>query len=45
VTPAATFAKTVEAGEARVKREEDMIRRIRAGELTLDLLGLRRSDA
>jgi len=45
VTSAATFARTVEAGEARVKREEEMIRRIKGGELTLDLLGLRQQDA
>jgi 4-hydroxy-4-methyl-2-oxoglutarate aldolase len=44
VAPYDTFAKTVEAGEARVQREEEMIRRIKAGELTLDLLGLRRQD-
>jgi len=45
VTSAETFAKTIEAGEARVRREEEMIRRIKAGALTLDLLDLRRSDA
>jgi 4-hydroxy-4-methyl-2-oxoglutarate aldolase len=35
------FEQTVVAAEARVAREAELIRRIKAGELTLDLLGLR----
>jgi len=37
----ASFEQAVVAAEARVAREAELIRRIRAGELTLDLLGLR----
>src|SRR6266566_3148854 len=41
VTDGASFEEAVVAAEARVAREVELIRRIKAGELTLDLLGLR----
>jgi len=41
VADAAGFEQAVVAAEARVAREAELIRRIKEGELTLDLLGLR----
>jgi 4-hydroxy-4-methyl-2-oxoglutarate aldolase len=41
VADAAGFEQAVVAAEARVAREAELIQRIKKGELTLDLLGLR----
>ena len=41
VIPAARAAEVLATGAARASRESDLFERLRAGELTLDLLGLR----
>jgi 4-hydroxy-4-methyl-2-oxoglutarate aldolase len=41
VLPANRVADALERGEARAAKERDVVERLRAGELTLDLLGLR----
>lgn len=43
VSDEARFEEAVVAAEARVAREVELIQRIKQGELTLDLLGLRRA--
>jgi 4-hydroxy-4-methyl-2-oxoglutarate aldolase len=42
VLPAARVAEIVEAGHQRVRQETDYLRRLRAGELTMDIYGFRR---
>ncbi len=42
VLPAARLAEVVAAAHERVAQESDYLRRIRAGELTMDIYGLRR---
>ena len=41
VSEAGRFAQTIQDAEARAARESELISRIKGGELTLDLLGLR----
>ncbi len=45
VCEASRFEATLRDGEARADRETGMIARIKKGELTLDLLGLRAADS
>jgi 4-hydroxy-4-methyl-2-oxoglutarate aldolase len=44
VSEASKFAQTIQDAEARAARESTLISKIKAGELTLDLLGLRPSS-
>jgi 4-hydroxy-4-methyl-2-oxoglutarate aldolase len=45
VTPLASFEDVLHAAETRAKREAEIMGRLRLGELTLDLLGIRKPDA
>jgi 4-hydroxy-4-methyl-2-oxoglutarate aldolase len=45
VTPVASFEDMLRLAETRAKREAEVMSRLKRGELTLDLLGIRRSDS